>query len=73
VYLLHDEDKVLYKFTVLKNESQLYCEPFIKRLRSNKGGQHYDTNYVQSSSTIYNVSTSYTLWHNGTSKGKIEY
>ena len=47
-------------FRIFKNESKLHCETFIKRLRSNRGGEYYAPNYFQSTGIINEVTTPYT-------------
>ena len=42
VHLLHTRSEALEKFRIFKNESELRREAFIKRLRSNRGGEYYD-------------------------------
>lgn len=45
LYLLHAKYETLDQFRVFKNEYNLCCENFIKRLRSDMDGEYYDPSY----------------------------
>jgi len=70
VYLLHVKNEALDKLRIFKNESELHCETFIKRLRSDRGGEYYDPKYVQSTGIIHEVTAPYTPQQNGVAEGK---
>ena len=48
VYLLNYKDEVMEKFKIYKEEVELHCESFIKCLRSDRGGEYYDSTYFES-------------------------
>ena len=73
VDLLHAKSEALDMFRIFKNQSELHCETFITRLRSDRGGEYYDPNYFQSTGIIHEVTTPYTPQQNGGQKGKIEH
>ena len=70
VYLLHVKNEALDKFRIFKNESESHCETFIKRLRSDRGGEYYDPNFYQSTSIIHEVTAPYTPQQNGVAERK---
>ena len=70
VYLLHVKSKALDKFKIFKNEFELHCKTFIKRLRSNWGGEYYEPKIFQSTGTIHEITTPYTPQQNGVAKRK---
>ena len=70
VYLSHAKSEALDMFRVFKNESELHCETFIERLRSNKGDEYYDLRYFQSTDIICDVTAPYTPQQNGVAERK---
>ena len=70
VYLLHAKSEALDMFRIFKNESELHCEIFIKRLRSDRGGEYYDPSYFQSTGIIHEVTAPYTPQQNGVAERK---
>ena len=72
VHLLHAKNEALDKFRIFKNEFELHCEAFIKRLSSNRGGKYYDPNFFESIGIIHEVITPYTpqqiVWRKGKTK-----
>ena len=52
-------------FRIFKNESELHCETFIKRLRLNRGAEYYDPSYFQSTGIIHEFIAPYTQQQNG--------
>ncbi|XP_021719995.1 uncharacterized protein LOC110687676 [Chenopodium quinoa] len=48
VYLLYSKDEALVKFDIYKKEVEVQVESFIKKLRTDKGGEYYDPAYFQS-------------------------
>ncbi|GJZ67012.1 zinc finger, CCHC-type containing protein [Tanacetum coccineum] len=70
VYLLHSKDKVLEKFRIYKNEVELKCDTRIKCLWTDRGGEHYDPRYFQSTRTVHQVTAPYTPQQNGIAERK---
>ena len=60
VYLLNYKDEVMKKFKIYKAEVELHCESFIKCLKSNMGGEYYDSTYFESTGIIHEISAPYT-------------
>lgn len=70
VYLLHSKDETLDKFKVYKSEAELHCETFIKCLRSDRGGEYYNSLYFESTGIVHETTAPYTPQQNGVAERK---
>ena len=70
MFLLHSKDEVMTKFQVYKTEVELHCETFIKRLRSDRGGEYYDPKYFESTGVVHETTAPYTPQQNGVAERK---
>ncbi|GKD40493.1 zinc finger, CCHC-type containing protein [Tanacetum coccineum] len=70
VYLLHVKDEALDKFRIYKTEVELQQNDLIKTLRTDRGGEYYDTVFFQSVGIIHETTTPYTPQQNGVAERK---
>jgi len=73
VHLPCAKNEAVDKFRTFSNKSELQCETFIKRLRSNMGNEYYDLSYFQSMSIIHEVIALYTTTQCCGRKKKIKF
>ena len=70
VYLLHTKDEALDKFKIYKTEVELQQNVFIKKLRTDRGGEYIDPMYFQSVGIMHVTAATYTPQQNGISERK---
>lgn len=70
IYLISFKEKVLYEFYNYKCEIKLQCENFIKCLRTNRRGEHYNPSFFEITRIKHEIIAPYTPQQNGIAKRK---
>ena len=70
MYLLSSKDEAMQKFRIYKAEAELHCETFIKRFRSDRGGEFYDPKLFETTGIVHETTAPYTPQQNGVAERK---